>query len=312
MTSLRSAASACIVSLMVLGTQPAAAQGRRGGGPAAGTAQFVPFDPRSADPMAGPLVSGAPFSADATTTVVQTLGDGTRIEQKSTAKFYRDGTGRIRREQTIIGLDTLSPSAASQTIITFDSVPGDTMPYVLDPVARTARQMPRALASSNFGGYLSGLTFRRTQTGAGLGASDLVDTLLNFQGLTIPRRGVPNDLRPTEEQLGTREIDGVKATGRRATTTIPQGRIGNDRQIRIIDERWDSPELGILIASRYSDPRTGVVDYRLTNIMRAEPRADLFAVPPDYTVAPLPVAPAPGARGGRSGGAATPLPRPPQ
>ena len=97
----------------------------------------------------------------------------------------------------------------------------------------------------------------------------------------------------------------MKATGLRTTTTIPQGRIGNDRPIQIVDERWDSPELGLLIASRYSDPRTGVVDYKLTNINRTEPRADLFMVPSDYTVTPLTAAP--GGRGGRSA-----QPRPPQ
>ena len=93
--------------------------------------------------MTGPVVTGSPFSADATTTVVQTLGDGTRIEQRATAKFYRDGTGRVRRELTVIGLDALNPSAQPRTVITFDSVPGDAMPYTLDPAGRTARRVAR-------------------------------------------------------------------------------------------------------------------------------------------------------------------------
>src|SRR5678815_3217854 len=124
----------CVIafaSLVFLAGQTAEGQGRRGGGPGTTAAgDRVPIDRRDADPLAGPVVSGAPFSADATTTVTQTLSDGTRIEQKSTTKFYRDGTGRVRREQTIIGLDTLNPSAAQRTIITLDSVPGDPMPYV--------------------------------------------------------------------------------------------------------------------------------------------------------------------------------------
>src|SRR5262245_3248517 len=67
------------VSLVFLAEQSAPAQGRRGGGPGGGvvTSGTVPFDRRDADPLAGPVVSGAPFSADATTTVVQTLSDGT-------------------------------------------------------------------------------------------------------------------------------------------------------------------------------------------------------------------------------------------
>jgi len=40
----------------------------------------------------------------------------------------------------------------------------------------------------------------------------------------------------------------------------------------------------MLVYSRNSDPRTGVVEYRLTNINRSEPPADLFAIPPGYTV----------------------------
>ena len=85
--------------------------------------------------------------------------------------------------------------------------------------------------------------------------------------------------KQTEESLGTRQIEGVKATGRKTTTIIPTGQIGNDRPIEITDERWESPELKMLVYSRNSDPRTGVVEYRLTNINRSEPPADLFMVP---------------------------------
>ncbi len=65
---------------------------------------------------------------------------------------------------------------------------------------------------------------------------------------------------------------------------FPSGQIGNDRPILITDERWESPELQILIESRHHDPRTGTVEFRLTNIQRAEPAAELFAVPAGYTI----------------------------
>ena len=86
------------------------------------------------------------------------------------------------------------------------------------------------------------------------------------------------------ESLGTRQIEGLMARGRRTVTTIPVGQIGNDRPIEITDEQWESAELKLLVLSRHHDPRTGDVEYRLTNVSRAEPAFDLFTVPADYTV----------------------------
>jgi hypothetical protein len=258
------------------------------------------------------VIANAPFSADATTTVTQTLGDGTKIEQKTTAKWYRDSTGRVRREQTAIGLDRLNPSAQPQTTITFDSVPGDPSPYMLDPTTRSARRAPRAVQ------WLGGVQWLARDAQLTVGRDDQlavggVSFRPYFRAAAGASQGgpVPSDIKPTEEQLGTRQVEGVKATGRRTTTVIPAGRIGNDRPIQITDEQWESPELNLLLSSRFSDPRTGVVEYRLTNISRAEPRADLFAVPAGYTeVANTPglrnggpaAQPGQGGRGGRGGG----------
>ena len=241
------------------------------------------------------VVPNAPFSADAVTTVTQTLGDGTKIEQRTTAKWYRDSTGRVRREQTVIGIDRLSPQGQPQTTITFDSVPRDPTPYVLNPATRTARRTPRGVQWFDGGVEVLLADVLRSAAGsvwpapaAGLGRGQAAS--------------VPADVRPVEEQLGTRQTEGVKATGRRWTTTIPAGRIGNDRAIQIVEEQWESPELNMVISSRFSDPRTGVVEYRLTNINRSEPRADLFTVPADYTI----VEATGGARGGRGGGGGEP------
>ena len=74
------------------------------------------------------------------------------------------------------------------------------------------------------------------------------------------------------------------AIGRKTITTIPAGQIGNDRPIEITDEQWESAELKLLVLSRHHDPRTGDVEYRLTNVSRAEPASYLFTVPSDYTV----------------------------
>lgn len=85
-----------------------------------------------------------------------------------------------------------------------------------------------------------------------------------------------------EESMGTRSIGGMQANGRRVTLTIPSGAWGNDRPMQVIDERWESPELGIVLYSRSSDPRTGVIEYRVTNIQRHDLPVELFVIPDGY------------------------------
>jgi hypothetical protein len=86
------------------------------------------------------------------------------------------------------------------------------------------------------------------------------------------------------EKLEARSFDGVMAEGSRTTTTIPAGDIGNEMPIQIVDERWYSQELQVVVMTRHSDPRYGETSYRLTNITRTEPAATLFQVPSDYAV----------------------------
>lgn len=86
--------------------------------------------------------------------------------------------------------------------------------------------------------------------------------------------------------LGAREFDGVRADGTKTTWTIPAGRIGNEKPIEIVSERWYAPDLMLVVATRRSDPRSGETSYRLTNLKRGEPDAALFKVPADYELRP--------------------------
>ena len=278
MTRSSFAALACLAGFAL--SVPLAAQDRRA------VRLSTASDLQSSGALSDAVIANAPFSADAMTTVTQTLGDGTKIEQRTTSKWYRDSTGRVRREQTVIGLDRLNPSAQPQTTITFDSVPGDPMPYTLNPAARTARRAPRGVQwlplLTNLQGLTVAYTLRREAV-AGLDNRWSVGGSYFRERAGLQSQPIPPGLNATEEALGSRQVEGVKATGRRSTTIIPAGRIGNDRPIQIVEEQWESPELNMVVSSRFSDPRTGVVEYRLTNINRSEPRADLFAVPSDYT-----------------------------
>ena len=84
--------------------------------------------------------------------------------------------------------------------------------------------------------------------------------------------------------LGSREFEGVKADGTMTTHTIPAGEIGNERPIVITSERWFSPELHVVVYAKTSDPRNGDTIYRLANLKRGEPPAELFRVPADFKV----------------------------
>jgi hypothetical protein len=84
--------------------------------------------------------------------------------------------------------------------------------------------------------------------------------------------------------LGSRHFDGVRADGTRTTWTIAAGRIGNEKPIEVVSERWYAPDLMLVVATRRNDPRSGETSYRLTNLKRGEPEAALFRVPADYEV----------------------------
>jgi hypothetical protein len=87
------------------------------------------------------------------------------------------------------------------------------------------------------------------------------------------------------EALGQQVMEGVMAEGTRTTTTLEAGAIGNDRPISIVSERWMSPELQTAVMTKRTDPRTGEETFRLTNVHRGEPGADLFLLPPGYQFA---------------------------
>jgi hypothetical protein len=82
-----------------------------------------------------------------------------------------------------------------------------------------------------------------------------------------------------QKPLGTREFDGIKADGTMTSYTIPAGQIGNEKPIVVTSERWFSPELHVVVYAKNSDPRTGDTIYRLANVKRGEPPAELFKVP---------------------------------
>jgi hypothetical protein len=86
------------------------------------------------------------------------------------------------------------------------------------------------------------------------------------------------------EALGKKNMEGVIAEGTRNVQTIEAGEIGNDRPIQIVNEQWYSEELGMMVMTRRSDPRTGDETFRVTNIRRGDPAPYLFQPPAGATI----------------------------
>jgi hypothetical protein len=228
-------------------------------------------------------VKNAPYSADAITEATQVLGDGNRIEQRTTQKLYRDSDGRERREESVLAVGALAQTDMPRMITISDPV--ENVSYTLDPQQHTARR------STGLGALVNWLT------GAGIRNTATISGAFNLsQGFGGRGRGqTSGGTVPVKEDLGSRNIEGVAAQGTRTTETIPAGQIGNLLPIKVVDEVWHSAELQMDVMTTHSDPRSGEVVYKLTNISRANPARTLFEPPGDYTV----TGPAAGGGGGR-------------
>lgn len=211
----------------------------------------------------GKIVTGAPFSATATSETTQTLPDGTTIHRTTSSALYRDSQGRSRKEVTLSGFGPLEASGKPRTMISINDPVGGTH-YMLNPDQKVAHKM---MAHPKGGGG-------PPPEGMQAFKQKMQQRLQNDEA--------SGNLK--KESLGTQTISGISAEGMRTTRTIPVGQIGNDKPIQIVFERWYSPDLQIVVKSTRTDPRFGTTTYTVTNLQRKEPAADLFTVPADYTV----------------------------
>jgi hypothetical protein len=196
--------------------------------------------------VSGRVVKHAPYSAEILTESSQTLGNGATLNRRINGKIYRDSDGRTRREMSAVLAGPFATNGDAQRMV-----------FINDPV--------------------SGLSSTFIPDGEAARVRPLASN---------PDLPSPPDI-PTEnsriEPLGKQMIEGFEAEGERTTILIPVGRIGNDKSIEIIHERWYSPELQTLLLSKHSDPRWGETTYKLLNIHRGEPDRSLFSLP-----APIP------------------------
>jgi len=220
----------------------------------------------------GPAVKGAPYSAVEISENTQVLGDGTRIHNEQRTNVYRDSEGRVRRE-------------TGDEVSIMDPVTGTS--YVLNTKDRSARKVGHTSTytySTNSGEPGKIFTVRTAGPAEGHGVEGgAIGFATEAHSVVMKKRELPSG-----ETLGKRTIEGLVADGIRHLETLAVGAIGNDREIRVVNETWYSPDLQTMVESKHSDPRTGEETFRLTNIVRAEPPASLFQPPADYKLPPVP------------------------
>lgn len=298
-------------------------------------------------------VKGAPYSAEVTTELNQTLADGNVISKKTTGRIYRDGEGRSRQE-TVVGGKTTSiqlrdPVAKSAVMLLPGTKTAVRMPSIAvhkgtkeinvlrldgkeirieDGQVSVDGKAVSGRIELNAGGksvvidkdrvVIDGQEVRRGQGsrrvivkdreegtgGDGTAREEVRIQVLRSGGgkeVQIEMPSMPHlppllghsgghldgallRSKATTTALGQKEFDGVRAEGKSSVRTIPAGEIGNRSPIQVTSESWYSPDLQVTVYSRQIDPRYGETIYRLSNIRREEPAAELFRVPEDYKV----------------------------
>jgi hypothetical protein len=202
------------------------------------------------------VVTGRPFSGTEEHHTLQVLGDGTRIENKSTDKYYRDDLGRTRVERE------------------------DGTVLIDDPVQGASSETGRALklqAEAKSVAVNRAKTFSfNTSSSTSSGDAAREEKLSAEAQAKLAKAKAAKAESHKEEDLGFQIVNGISAQGTRITTTIPAGQIGNDRPIDIVSENWFSPDLQMLIRSSNKDPRFGETTYDLTIISQTPPDPSLF------------------------------------
>lgn len=208
---------------------------------------------------AGRWMAGKPYSATIVTHTVQLLADGSQIEGGMSETIYRDEQGRTRTEPN-----------NSKFVRIVDPVAG--LGYNLDTAAKTAATQEIMAGRGPQGNTKQAIATNPPKRSP-------------YEFATEQAKHSPN---LTVEDLGTHFVNGVQAQGARVTNAIPVGAIGNNRELKVVSERWESSDLGLLIKTVTTDPRFGTTTYDLTNFVQGPPDPSLFRVPSDYTVTPLP------------------------
>lgn len=234
------------------------------------------------DTMDAAPVKGAPFCATVSTEHTQNLSDGNRIHTTESSLLCRDSEGRTRREAGLNLMGAAPQSSTSKLITIVDPVAG--VRYLLDAGDKTAHKMPLMPMGPHpkgFGpdGVKGEHVFFMQRSGDAGPEMVTKDVVIKRDG-----PGDSSEPAPSSESLGDQTIEGIHAVGTRVTTTIPAGKMGNEKPIIVTSERWYSPELKVEVMTKHDDPWAGELKTEFKNVTPSEPEASLFTIPADYKI----------------------------
>jgi hypothetical protein len=211
------------------------------------------------------VVVGAPFSAEETRRITVVRPDGSSgAAPFAPHKLYRDSLGRTRIEQPVAAAD-------GSRMVAEVNDPGAGVYYLLDLARKIAHRVKYALPP------LPGPNAKQRTR-----AMPTVSTSLITPG------GPAGTPVPVTEALGTREIQGVQAQGKRSTVTMAVNPARTTDTISRVTDTWYSPELEITLLTTVTDARSGDSKVEIVNLSRQEPAAGLFEVPADFEIVDQP------------------------
>ncbi len=196
----------------------------------------------------------APFTLTLSTEWVKTFYDGGTTTMVNQRRIARDAKGRIYQERWF--LVPKNGKIQSQMSAIQISDPNAHTHYNCFPLQKPATCQLTTFAPSTSAVY-------------------------QMQG--PPPGPLSNDTgEVTHEELGKQSIAGVETSGTRDSTIYNPGVFGNDRKVTAEREFWYSPQLGINLLSKRSDPRFGTQTFTVTDITLAEPDPNLFELPAGF------------------------------
>jgi hypothetical protein len=198
-------------------------------------------------------VTGKPYSLVSKTTTSKRLADGTWTTTVLEQRRMRDSAGRERTELTNGSggppFVSLTDPAAQTIVSLFAFNKTAILTHISLPIPPTPEQEARSAE----------IRAKAAEYRAAHPSGDTTD-------------------------LPPRTIAGASAEGERRIITLHAATLSNGDPVRVIEETWTSPDLGIPLASTSDDPRGQKIAMTVVDLQRSEPDPSLFRIPADYQI----------------------------